>query len=63
MIMVVLFIRSIGTAFHSQALSAVTTLLVPEEQLTKCAGYSQSLQSVTIFLVRLLRRFYILFGN
>ncbi|MBR0596476.1 macrolide efflux MFS transporter Mef(A) [Clostridiales bacterium BAD-6] len=47
MVMVVLFIRSIGAAFHSPALSAVTPLLVPEEQLTKCAGYSQSLQSIS----------------
>ena len=47
MVMVVLFIRSIGTAFHSPALNAVTPLLVPEEQLTKCAGYSQSLQSIS----------------
>lgn len=46
-IMMVLFIRSIGTAFHSPALSAMTPLLVPEEQLTKCAGYSQSLQSIS----------------
>ena len=38
MIMIVLFIRSIGTAFHTPALNAVTPLLVPEEQLTKCAG-------------------------
>jgi DHA3 family macrolide efflux protein-like MFS transporter len=50
MVMVVLFIRSIGTAFHSPALSAVTPLLVPEEQLTKCAGYSQSLQSISYIL-------------
>lgn len=50
MVMAVLFIRSIGTAFHSPALSAVTPLLVPEEQLTKCAGYSQSLQSVSYII-------------
>ena len=50
MVMAVLFIRSIGTAFHSPALSAVTPLLVPEEQLTKCAGYSQSLQSISYIL-------------
>ncbi len=50
MVMVVLFIRSIGTAFHSPALSAATPLLVPEEQLTKCAGYSQSLQSISFIL-------------
>jgi DHA3 family macrolide efflux protein-like MFS transporter len=46
-IMVVLFIRSIGTAFHSPALSAAIPLLVPEKQLTKCAGYSQSMQSIS----------------
>ncbi|MNM84858.1 Bacillibactin exporter [compost metagenome] len=50
MVMVVLFIRSIGAAFHSPALSAVTPLLVPEEQLTKCAGYSQSLQSISYII-------------
>lgn len=49
-VMVALFIRSIGTAFHSPALNAVTPLLVPEEQLTKCAGYSQSLQSISYIL-------------
>jgi MFS transporter, DHA3 family, macrolide efflux protein len=47
MVLVVLLIRSIGTAFHSPALSAVTPLLVPEDQLTKCAGYSQSIQSIS----------------
>ncbi len=50
MVMAVLFIRSIGAAFHSPALSAVTPLLVPEEQLTKCAGYSQSLQSISYII-------------
>lgn len=49
-VMVVLFIRSIGTAFHSPALNAVTPLIVPEAQLTKCAGYSQSLQSISYIL-------------
>ncbi|MBE6043187.1 MULTISPECIES: macrolide efflux MFS transporter Mef(A) [Clostridium] len=47
MVMVILFIRSIGTAFHTPALNAVTPLLVPAEQLAKCAGYSQSLQSIS----------------
>lgn len=44
-IMAVLFIRSVGTAFHSPAISAITPLLVPAEELTKCAGYTQSMQS------------------
>ncbi|WP_312072161.1 macrolide efflux MFS transporter Mef(A) [Anaerotignum propionicum] len=50
MVMIVLFIRSIGTACHLPALSAVTPLLVPEEQLTRCAGYSQTLQSISYIL-------------
>lgn len=49
-IMIVLFIRSIGTAFHSTALNAVTPSIVPEEQLAKCAGYSQSVQSVSYII-------------
>lgn len=32
---------------YNPALNSVTPLLVPEEQLTKCAGYSQSLQSIS----------------
>ena len=49
-VLFILFIRSVGTAFHAPALSAVTPLLVPEEQLTRCAGYSQSVQSVSYIL-------------
>ncbi len=47
LVMLVLLIRSVGTAFHSPSLSAVTPLIVPEEQLTRCAGYSQAIQSVS----------------
>lgn len=47
LIMVVLFIRSVGTAFHSPALNAATPLLVPEDKLTKCAGYSQTIQAIS----------------
>ena len=50
MIMAVLFIRSVGTAFHTPALSAITPLLIPKEQLTRCAGYTQSLQAVSYIL-------------
>ena len=39
-IMVVLLIRSAGTAFHSPAFSAATPMIVPKEELTKCAGYA-----------------------
>ena len=50
MIMVVLFIRSAGTAFHTPALSAVTPLFVPSDQLTRYAGFSQSMQSLSYIL-------------
>lgn len=46
LILAVLFFRSIGSAFHTPAISAVTPLLVPEEFLTKCAGYTQSIQTI-----------------
>lgn len=46
LILAVLAVRSVGTAFHTPAISAVTPLIVPAEELTKCAGYTQSLQTV-----------------
>ena len=46
----ILFLRSVGAAFHSPAMSAVTPLIVPEDQLVKCAGYSSSIASIS-FLV------------
>jgi DHA3 family macrolide efflux protein-like MFS transporter len=46
-ILVVLFVRSVGTAFHMPAWNAATPMLVPKEALVKCSGYSQSLQSVS----------------
>ncbi len=44
-IMIALFLRSLGSAFHAPSLSAVTPLIVPEEHLTKCSGYVQAIQS------------------
>lgn len=49
-ILLVLLIRAIGTAFHTPTLQAVTPQLVPKEELTKCAGYTQSLQSISQIL-------------
>lgn len=46
LVLVILFIRSIGTAFHSPAINAVTPLIVPEDKLTKSSGYTQMVQSV-----------------
>ena len=49
-ILTVLGIRSVGTAFHSPSLSAVTPLIIPGDQLTRYAGYSQSLTSASLIL-------------
>lgn len=46
LILVVLLFRSIGTAFHTPCLQAVTPQIVPSDQLTRCSGYSQTLESV-----------------
>ncbi len=46
LVMAIMTVRSIGSAFHSPAISAVTPLMVPEDQLTKCSGYTQSLQTI-----------------
>lgn len=46
LILAVLAVRSVGTAFHTPAISAATPLLVPTEYLTKCAGYTHSLQTI-----------------
>jgi len=50
LVLLVLLARAIGTAFHAPTLQAVTPQLVPKEELTKCAGYTQSLQSVSQIL-------------
>ena len=47
LILLVLLVRSVGTAFHQPCLQAVTPQIVPKDQLTRCAGYSQTLQSVS----------------
>ena len=50
LVMVVLFVRSIGSSFHYPALQATIPLLVPEDMLAKCNGYSQTFQSVSIII-------------
>lgn len=47
LILLVLFLRTVGTAFHSPCMQAVTPQIVPAEELTRCAGYSQALTSVS----------------
>jgi DHA3 family macrolide efflux protein-like MFS transporter len=40
------FIRSMGASFHWPAMQASTTLMVPEEHLTRIAGMNQTLQGI-----------------
>jgi DHA3 family macrolide efflux protein-like MFS transporter len=42
----ILFIRSAGGAFHWPAMQASTTMLVPENQLSRVAGLNQTLQGL-----------------
>lgn len=46
----VLFCRSVGSAFHEPTLGAMTPQIVPERELTRCSGYTQSLESVCMII-------------
>lgn len=50
LIMLVLFLRSIGSAFHYPALQAVTPSIVPQDQLIRFAGYSQSFENISLII-------------
>ena len=50
LILFVLCCRAIGTAFHEPTLGAITPQLVPPSELTRCAGYTQSLESVSMII-------------
>lgn len=39
-----MFIRGLGSAFHWPVMQASTTLLAPDEQLSRIAGLNQTLQ-------------------
>ncbi|MDD2568276.1 MAG: MFS transporter [Clostridia bacterium] len=58
LIMVVLFLRSIGSAFHYPALTAITPMIVPKDQLVKCGGYTQTMQSVSFIISPALAAFF-----
>lgn len=49
-IMIVLFVRSIGTAFHTPSLNAIIPTIVSKEELDKYSGYGQTLQSISLLL-------------
>ncbi|WP_346696857.1 MFS transporter [Thermophilibacter mediterraneus] len=44
-IMVALFARAVGSAFHTPAFQALTPLVAPAEHLTRLAGVTQAVQS------------------
>lgn len=50
LIYVVLFIRSIGNAFHVPALQAAIPLIVPKEELTRYAGYAHGFKSFSFLI-------------
>ena len=45
-VLVLLFLRSLGAAFHSPAMTASTTLMVPEKHLTRIQGLNQGMQGL-----------------
>ena len=45
-IYVLLFVRSLGGAFHMPSMSAATSLMVPKDQLTRVQGLNQLLQGL-----------------
>lgn len=46
-VILILAIRSLATAFHMPALQAYIPLLVPEDDLTKAAGWGQTVSSIS----------------
>ena len=49
-IFLALILRSVGSAFHTPCLQAVTPLIAPPDALTKCAGWSQGVQTVSLLV-------------
>ena len=49
-ILAVAALRSVGGAFHAPCIQAVTPLLAPPDALTRCAGWSQGIQTVSMLL-------------
>ena len=45
-VLALLFLRALGAAFHSPAMTASTTLMVPERHLTRIQGLNQSMQGI-----------------
>lgn len=50
LIFFMLCIRSVGAAFHTPSFNAVVPTMVPRDQLARCAGITQSFESVSLIL-------------
>jgi DHA3 family macrolide efflux protein-like MFS transporter len=50
LIFLILFFRAIGLAFLNPSIQTIMPLIVPKEELVKCAGYSQSFRSVSLVI-------------
>lgn len=50
LIFLILCLRSVGAAFHSPSLNAIVPTIVPKEELARCAGITQSFESVSLIL-------------
>lgn len=48
---IVMFARSVGTAFHWPAMQVATSLLVPKQHLSRVAGLNQSLEGLARILM------------
>ncbi len=47
---VILFVRSLADCFHNPTMAATTTLMVPQEQLSRVAGLNATLNGVVRFM-------------
>lgn len=47
---IVIFSRSLGSTFHGPAMSAATSLMVPERHLARVAGINQTLEGILSFV-------------
>lgn len=50
MIFACLALRSVGAAFHTPCIQAVTPLIAPPDALTRCAGWSQGITTVSTLI-------------
>lgn len=50
LIFAILCIRSVGAAFHTPSFQAIVPTIVPKDQLARCAGITQSFESISLIL-------------